>query len=174
MNTFARQTRINRGTALAVVALVCAVAITVAVAASAAATNAPAPTRALRFVSKTTRFTPIGFPADQKTPPPIGSRYIVQIALFNQAAQFGKAAGAQVGSGELDCTFTTSTRSLCNGVAHLPDGYLTFTGANPSNGATIERYAVTGGISAYANLRGQIKATNSQNGNRANVTINLH
>ena len=136
MNTFARQTRINRGTALAVVALVCAVAITVAVAASAV--------------------------------------YIVQIALFNQAAQFGKAAGAQVGSGELDCTFTTSTRSLCNGVAHLPDGYLTFTGANPSNGATIERYAVTGGISAYANLRGQIKATNSQNGNRANVTINLH
>jgi len=173
MTNKTRQTPTKRGVAIAIVALACAVAVSVAAAGASAAAGSK-PTRVLRLVSRTTQFTPIGFPANQNTPPPVGSRYIVQIALFNQAAQFGRPAGARIGSVEIDCTFTTGQRNLCTGVAHVPDGFITFTGANPSSGAPVEWYAVTGGVSAYANLHGQIKATNSQNGNRANVVVTLY
>jgi hypothetical protein len=158
-------------TAIAITIMACAIAIP---AGAGAATSTANPVRVLKFVSRTTRFTPIGFPASQNTPPPIGARYIIQLALFNQTAQFGRPAGARVGSVELDCTIATSRRSLCGGAAHLPDGYLSITGANPSNSAPTEMYAITGGVAAYADQHGQIKALNSRNGNRSSVTVTLY
>jgi hypothetical protein len=172
MNTEARKTRTILAVATAV--LTCAVAVPVATSSTAASTSGPKPARVLKLVSRTIRFMPIGFPADPNQAPPIGARYIVQLALFNRTAQFGKRAGARVGSVELDCTFATTEKNLCTGVAHVPDGFFTFTGVNPSNGAPTEWYAVTGGVSAYANLQGQIKATGSQNGNRSSLVVTLY
>jgi hypothetical protein len=173
MNTEARKKRIKQTVAIATVALACAAALPVAVAGTATSRGSAKPARLLELVARTTQFTPIGFQADQDTPPAIGSRYILQAALFNGSAQFGKPAGAHVGSVELDCTFTTAHRNLCTGVAHVPDGLFTLVGANPSNGASVEWYAVTGGVSAYAAAHGQVKATNSQSGNRSRILVTL-
>jgi hypothetical protein len=164
-----RQARPTTTTLIAALGVSCVIALAVAPAGGAAARSV----RVLGLTSSTTRFTPIGFRADGSTPPPVGSRYVVQLSLFNRVSGFGKPAGARVGSVELDCTFTTGRRNLCTGVAHLPDGFFTFTGANRSNGAPVEAYAVTGGVAAYAGRRGQIRAVNSRDGNKAAVTVTL-
>ena len=58
----------------------------------------------------------------------------------------------------------------------MPNGFVTFAGANLINGGSTEWYAVTGGVSGYANSRGQIKATDvgGDNGNKTNVTVTLY
>ena len=96
--------------------------------------------------------------------------------LFNQASQFGKPAGTRVGTVEIHCVIASSLRNLCNGVAHLPNGFVTFAGSNLNNGGPTEWYAVTGGVSGYANSRGQIKATDvgGSNANKTNVTVTLY
>jgi hypothetical protein len=153
----------------------CAIVGLLLVGGSSAATTAK-PSVVLKLVSRATSFTPFGFPTNQNQQPPIGASYILHAALFNQVTQFGKPAGAQVGTVEIQCVFASNLRNLCNGVAHVPNGFLTFAGANLINGGPTEWYAVTGGVSGYATSRGQIKATDvgGSNGNKTNVTVTLY
>ena len=156
------------------VLLVCTILPLIVAAGAFGSTSKPA--RVLKLVSRGNEFTMVGFPADKSQPPPVGAGYLLQTALFNRTAQFGKPTGARVGSVELQCVLASSLRTLCTGVAHLPDGFITLTGANLTEGGPTEWYAATGGVSAYANRHGQIKATDvgGQNANKTIVTITLY
>jgi hypothetical protein len=96
--------------------------------------------------------------------------------LYNQASQYGKPAGAFVGTVEFECTVASASRSLCDGVAHAPDGFLAFAGANLLNGGATSWYGVTGGVGAYARDRGEIQVTNigGPNSNRATEVVTLY
>ncbi|MEP7224520.1 MAG: hypothetical protein ABI783_06155 [Actinomycetota bacterium] len=120
-----------------------------------------APKRVLMLTSTTTYYTPtpLGFNANENAPAPIGSGYIADIALFNQRSQFGKPSGARIGSAELQCAVASRLRDLCTGVAHLPNGFSTFSNAPRHNANPVTWYAVTGGVAGYATARGQIKVT---------------
>ena len=53
----------------------------------------------------------------------------------------------------------------------MPDGFITFSG-NALGNAKVTYYAVTGGVGAYANDRGQIKVVIAANGvSVATVTL---
>jgi hypothetical protein len=88
--------------------------------------------------------------------PKIGSRLIFVNALYNRAPQFGKPAGALVGSGEGVCTIVSHTHAQCTLTAQLPNGELAVMGAFilKRNGLTHTIYAIVGGTGAYANARG--------------------
>ena len=107
------------------------------------------PSRVLKLVSTTSQFTPIWFSPNSNTPPPVRASYIIGFTLFNPAPQFGKPAGASVGGIELQCVVASSLRDMCNGVAHLPNGFLTFSNPQPQNGGAVSWYAITGGVAGY-------------------------
>jgi len=97
------------------------------------------------------------------------------VQLRNVGSQFGKPSGAIVGRALLDCAVLAvnppNIDALCNGVAHVPDGFITFSGNGLSN-TKVAYYDVTGGVGAYANDRGQIKVVSLANGGSvATVTL---
>ena len=55
-------------------------------------------------------------------------------------------------------------------IAHVPDGYLTFSGGLAET--RVVWFDVTGGVGPYANDRGEIKVVNSANGS-SNATVTL-
>ena len=81
-----------------------------------------------------------------------------QDVLYNHAPQFGKPAGARVGTAEIVCTLVSKSHLECVVTAHLPGGELVLTGSNPirSHHTT---FAVTGGSGIYANVRGATTGT---------------
>ena len=137
-----------------------------------------APKRVLKFTSTTIYYTPtpLGYNANSNTPPPIGSGYIANIALANHGSQFGKPSGARVGTAELQCTVASSLRQICTGVAHLQNGFFTFSNAQRLAGGAVSWYAVTGGVAGYAAARGQIKVTSvgGSNSSKSNVVVTLY
>lgn len=152
-----------------------AVLTTAALAAGVAQAGAQGPTRVLKFSNPPGTFTGIGFPTSGNAVPPVGSRAIISVRLRNVGSQFGKPSGTIVGRALLDCTVLAvsppNIDALCNGVAHVPDGFLTFSGNGLGN-SRVTYYDVTGGVGAYANDRGQIKVVNLANGGSvATVTL---
>jgi hypothetical protein len=148
-----------------------AVALTVGVVQA----GAQGSTRVLKFSNPPGTFTPIGFNGAPNVPPPVGSGAIIKVQLRNVGSQFGKPSGAIVGRALLDCTVLAvdppNIDALCNGVAHVPDGFITFSGNGLSN-TKVTYYDVTGGVGAYANDRGQIKVVSTANGGSvATVTL---
>ncbi len=138
--------------------------------------GAAAPTKVLKFSNTGSQATGVGFDANSNAAPPVGASLVITIQLKNAAAQFGKPSGAAVGRVLLDCTVLSlngeSADGICSGIAHVPDGFFTFGGNGGFSNSKVTYYAITGGVGPYANDRGQIKVTNSANGNSsAQVTL---
>jgi len=131
-------------------------------------------TTVLKFRSASQTDAAVGFNInDQNAVPPVGSQFIVHVVLTNAAPQFGKPIGARVGRVLLDCTFLTSAGfnggdGICSGIAHVPNGYITFDGNGGFGNGNVHYYAITGGVGPYANDRGQIRTSN---GGGATVTL---
>jgi hypothetical protein len=135
-------------------------------------------TKVLTFYDSGSQFTGVGFDAsDPNAVPPIGAHFIITIHLKNIGSQFGKPSGTIVGRVLLDCTVLVSDPpqtldGICDGIAHVPDGFFTFVGNGGFSNAKVNHYAITGGVGPYANDRGQIKVVNSANGgSSATVTL---
>jgi hypothetical protein len=149
-----------------------AAAAALGAAGAAAGAHTPAGGRTLQFVTAERLFTTV--PAGSKAAPPqLGSRMLFEDVMFNRVAQFGKPRGARVGRAEGVCTLMSATRpeAQCLITAHVPDGQIVVAGEGDP-GARITRYAVTGGIGAYANARGTVTAT-AINPERTLVVIHL-
>jgi len=116
--------------------------------------------RTLRFVSVQQRFTSVPETSPQ-SPPQVGLRLVFQDLAYNRGAQFGKPAGAQIGRAEGVCTLIAVSRkpqAQCLITAHVPDGQIVVAGEGDP-GAKLTRYAVVGGLGAYANARGWVTST---------------
>src|SRR5207302_3819620 len=116
-------------------------------------------TRTLTFLSVSQHFSTVP-PITKATPPQIGGRLIFQDVAYNRAPQFGKPSGALVGRTEGVCTLISPSRpeAQCVITAHVPDGQVIAI-AEGDPGAKVSRYAVTGGIGAYAGARGTVTVT---------------
>jgi hypothetical protein len=112
-------------------------------------------------MSVQTSFVPVP-PITKQSPPQIGGRMFFQDVLYNHNPQFGKPAGARVGTAEIACTLVSNSHLECVITAHLPGGELVLTGSNPirSHHST---FAITGGSGTYANARGATTATDLNN-----------
>jgi hypothetical protein len=135
--------------------------------------------RVLKFYNPPGTVTGIGFDANNpNATPPLGSSLAIRVRLENIGSQFGKPSGATVGRALLQCTVLTDfavTRTvdgICNGIAHVPDGFITFEGNGGFSNANVNFYAVTGGVGPYANDRGWIKVVNHRNGS-SDATVTL-
>jgi hypothetical protein len=132
----------------------------------------------LKFYDPPAQVTGVGFNADDPNAvPPVGGSLVLRLRLENIGTQFGKPNHTIVGRVLIDCTVLTvdsaqSIDGICAGIAHLPNGYLTFAGNGIFTDAQLTRFAITGGVGPYANDRGQIKVVNNQNGSSvATVTL---
>jgi len=104
----------------------------------------------------------VGFNINSNATPPVGSQYVITLALYNAAPQFGKPAGARIGRALLDCTIlsvnTANGDGNCTGIIHVPDGYFLFAGSGSAfDNAKYGHWAITGGVGPYANDRGQLR-----------------
>lgn len=158
------------GKRLCLVVVCAAIAMISVGAGSAAAAGSPT---VLMFHNTPGQFTPIGFDANSNAIPPVGSSYVITVVLINTASQFGKPSGTRVGRVILRCTvLTAGGDGLCDGIAHVPNGYFLFAGNGGLGNANVNYYAITGGVAGYANARGQIKVTNHRDGSSdAKVTL---
>lgn len=122
--------------------------------------TASGPKRVLEFGEIHINVTQIGFVANSTTIPPVGAKELFTGLLINHGSQFGKPKGAVVGRILLDCTvLTEAPDGICTGIAHVPDGFFTFAGNGAFTGLIVKQYAITGGVGAYANDRGELKTT---------------
>ena len=139
--------------------------------------GAAGPTRVLKFNDPGGTDTGIGFDFNSNVTPPVGSRFVIAVRLENEVAQFGKPIGATVGRALLDCSILAEPTpneldGNCVGIAHVPDGFVTFDGwPFAANGK--QHYAITGGVGPYARDRGQIISVDQKNG-RSLVTVSLY
>jgi hypothetical protein len=141
--------------------------------------SAAGSTTVLKFHDASSQFTGVGFNAnDPNAVPPLGSRVVITVRLQNTGAQFGKPSGAIVGRVLLDCTVLVVDSSahvldgICDGIAHVPNGFFTFAGNGAFSNARVNHYAITGGVGPYAHDRGQIKVVNNTNGS-SDATVTL-
>jgi hypothetical protein len=131
---------------------------------SAAASEGSARSQTLQFTSVTqsTVFDPAVSPSN---PPKVGSRIIFRDVMYNRGLQFGKPNGARVGHAEGVCTLihVPKPAAQCVITAHAPDGEIVVVGEGDPGGKLM-RYAITGGVGAYANARGTVtsRAINEQ------------
>jgi hypothetical protein len=118
-------------------------------------------TQVLKFHPGHMTQTAVGFNINSNAAPPIGSQYVITVTLHNAAPQFGKPTGAQIGRVLIDCTFLSVNApngdGICTGIAHLPDGYVTFGGNGGFSNGKHGYWAVTGGVGHYARDRGQLR-----------------
>lgn len=127
--------------------------VALVVAAVAASSAAAASTQTLQLRSVTVANYMFGI--SESAPPAPGARMIFNDALYNRVPQFGKPAGARIGSAEVDCTITTLHRAQCTIAAHVPNGTLALMGTlDLKNQLTTERFGVVGGVGAYGSARG--------------------
>ena len=94
--------------------------------------------------------------------PHIGDHVLFSSAIYNRGAAFGKAAGARVGRATGVCTVTSDGKPpavQCVFTAHVPDGQIVAMGEGDP-GTDVNRWAIVGGIGAYATARGTLVITN--------------
>jgi hypothetical protein len=116
--------------------------------------------RTLEFVSVQQHFASVPH-ASRQDPPQVGLRFVFQDLAYNRGQQFGKPAGAAIGRAEGVCTLIAVTKkpqAQCVITAHVPDGQIVVAGEGDP-GAKVTRYAVVGGLGAYANARGWVTGT---------------
>jgi hypothetical protein len=144
-----------------------------------AAATAAGPGAVLKFDDPPGVQTGIGFNLNSNAAPPIGAGIAIAVRIVNAAPQFGKPAGATVGHALLQCTILSEPDpqqgdldGYCSGIAHVPNGYLTFAGNGIFANASTQIYAITGGVGPYADARGQIVSSRGRDG-RSDVTVEL-
>jgi hypothetical protein len=134
------------------------------------------PTRVLRFYDTVGVDTLVGSPSGKPT---LGGQDILTLRLLNVGTQFGKPKGTSIGRALMTCTVMLVDRTRgtydgnCFGIAHVPGGFFTFEGNGALGKHRIAYYAITGGVGAYADARGQIKVVGHQNGSSSS-TVMLH
>ena len=153
----------------------CLLVLVLAVAVLPAAASAPS--QVLKFNDPAGTATGFGFDINSNTLPPVGARFAITVHLQNGVTQFGKPSGATVGRAVLDCSILAEPTSeeldgTCYGIAHVPNGFITFVGW-PYAGNGTQHYAITGGVGPYATARGEITSVDQKNG-RSLVTVNLY
>jgi hypothetical protein len=127
------------------------------------------PTGTWHFRLGEVKRTGVAVAAGAEASPPVGSHFAITLSLFNQGRQYGKPSGARVGRMLIDCTvLAASPDGLCSGIAHVPDGFFTFSGSGPFNRAKVKRWAITGGIGPYS-VDGQMIVRNTPSGSSATV-----
>jgi len=148
---------------LTVGAVVMAVAVTLASGGSASAT------KTLRFLDSQRSFT-----IDPQGPPTVGSRLIFTHVLYNRGSQFGKPAGARIGSAESICTVVSPSLAQCSVTAHVPDGEVVAMGSLrlSEDGRTQSTFAIIGGAGAYSSARGTV-ASRDLSDTRSLVTLHV-
>jgi hypothetical protein len=134
-------------------------------------------TQVLKFNNAAGHQTAIGFSFSSNAPVAIGSSVAQSVVLQNGAAQFGKSVGATVGHVLIQCVVLAELSSqsydgICNGIAHVPNGYITFEGNGIFSNSSVNYWAITGGVGPYANDRGEIVVHNHQNGS-SSATVTL-
>jgi len=136
-------------------------------------------TTVLRFHDADSTFTGVGFDAnDPNAVPTVGNSIVITLRLENLATQFGKPSGTIVGRVLISCSVLSSDPTsqtldgICNGIAHVPNGFFTFEGNGGFSNAQVNHWAITGGVGPYQNARGQIKVVNFKNGS-SNATVML-
>jgi hypothetical protein len=140
---------INRNTPKLIAAIAAAALVATAAASATPGVGSP---RTLTLLSVQNEFTSVP-PTSKASPPRIGDRLIFSDDLYNRRAQFGKPAGAKVGSADNVCTIVSRSALQCTIVAHLPNGSLVATGSIAMDSHTND-FAVTGGVGAYSGTRG--------------------
>lgn len=115
----------------------------------------------------------LSFTLDPQGDPTVGSRLILTKALYNRAAQFGRAKGARVGAAEVVCTIVSEARAQCTVTAHVPNGEVVAMGAMniDKTGLSANRFAIVGGAGAYSGARGEV---DSRDVNSTESLITLH
>jgi uncharacterized membrane protein len=109
----------------------------------------------------TIKVTSVSVKLAQKDVPPKGASkgdtVFFRDALLNAAAQFGKPAGAKVGSDHGTMTFTSKTAALFKGSATLPGGTVTLDGkvSGTSDGKSLV-IPVTGGTGRFKGAHGVV------------------
>jgi hypothetical protein len=149
-----------------------ALASAAALAVCGAAAAKPAGTTPLNLESVQTSFAMVP-QADMKTGPKIGDRMIFTQVLYNRDRQFGKPAGARVGTAETLCTILTRASFTCTVTAQLPGGELVLTGTNPT-GSKHSNFAVVGGNGVYSNVSGSgrgVEVSNTKSIVSAELTL---
>jgi len=153
--------------------------VALALASGVAQAGAGTSTTVLKFFNPPGQVTGIGgLNVNSNAPPPVGSSIAIRARLENIGSQFGKPNGATVGRVLLQCTVLTdyavtgTVDGLCNGIAHVPNGFITFVGNGGFSNAKVNYYAVTGGVGPYANDRGQIIVVNNKDGS-SDATVTL-
>jgi hypothetical protein len=129
--------------------------------------------RTLQFVGVQQHFSSVP-QMSRQSPPQVGLRFVFQDRTYNRGEQFGKPAGALIGRAEGVCTLIAVTRkpqAQCLITAHVPDGQIVVAGEGDP-GARMTRYAVIGGLGAYANARGWVRSR-ALSDTRSIVTIHL-
>ena len=94
--------------------------------------------------------------------PHAGDRLLFTSAVYNRGAEFGRPAGARVGRATGVCTVTSDDDPpavQCTFTAHVPDGQIVAVGEGDP-GKHVSRWAIVGGIGAYAGARGTLVVTN--------------
>ena len=124
----------------------------------------------LRFVDNHIRVAYVGF--NGTGIPPVGSEEIFTGRLYNERAQFGHPRGAVVGRFSLDCTVVSAVPDgICQGIAHVPDGFFTFAGNGPFTQTEVRNYAVTGGVGPYQAARGEFRVANLPDGGSLSLLV---
>ena len=131
-------------------------------------------TQVLKFNSPPSQEAAIGFSENSNAFPPVGGSIALRVVLRNAVSQFGKSAGATVGRVIIQCVvlFEVTAQSgdgICNGIAHLPNGFVTIEGNGAFSNNPVNYWAITGGVGPYANDRGSIQVTNHKNGTSSAV-----
>ena len=153
----------------------CGIALLLIVGVAQAAASSP--TRVLNFYDTAGVDTLIGGSPGSKALPPIGGEDILTLRLQNVGTQFGKPTGTTIGRALLTCTVMLVDRTRrtydgnCFGIAHVPDGFFTFEGNGALGKHPIAYYAITGGVGAYADARGQIKVVGHVDGSSSSTVM---
>jgi hypothetical protein len=124
----------------------------------------------LKLTSVQTQFSTVP-PISKSAPPAVGGRMIFEDVLYNRAPQFGKPAGARVGTASIVCTIVSKTSLACSINARVPDGQLVLAGSI-AMGSHTNAYAITGGVGAYANATGSASG-HDVGSTKSLVTIHL-
>jgi hypothetical protein len=86
-----------------------------------------------------------------------GDRVLLRDRLLNVRKQFGKPAGAMVGTDEGVLVLTSATSATFDGVTTLPGGTILLHGVFREG---IGTYSVAGGTGRYAHARGRVEIGN--------------